>query len=96
MSQASRRVKDKIRNDKKLERKIAKIEKKIKCVKNEDLTPLFLTPLFPPIYFFKRAINLLIFSSIAFLIFTLRYKSPQRPPPFPSVPIPVSRICCPS
>jgi chromosomal replication initiation ATPase DnaA len=28
VSQASRRVKDKIRNDKKLERKIAKIEKK--------------------------------------------------------------------
>ena len=29
VSQASRRVKDKIRNDKKLERKIAKIEKKL-------------------------------------------------------------------
>jgi len=47
VSQACRRVKDKIRNDKKLERKIAKIEKKLNVsrmtvfwhnVKNEDLT----------------------------------------------------------
>ncbi|MBW2320718.1 MAG: hypothetical protein JRF31_07700 [Deltaproteobacteria bacterium] len=41
VSQACRHVKDKIRNDKKLERKIAKIEKKLnafKCVKNEYLT----------------------------------------------------------
>jgi len=40
VSQTSWRVKDKIRNDKKLKRKIAKIEKN-KCVKNEDPTPIF-------------------------------------------------------
>jgi ATPase involved in DNA replication initiation len=40
VSQACRRVKDKIRKDKQLERKISKIEKKDKGVKNEDLTPM--------------------------------------------------------
>jgi hypothetical protein len=40
VSQTSWRVKDKIRNDKKLKRKIAKIEKN-KCVKNEDAAPIF-------------------------------------------------------
>jgi len=40
VSQACRRVKDKIRKDKKLERKISKIEKKDKGVKNEDLAPM--------------------------------------------------------
>ena len=34
----SRRVKDKIRKDKKLEGKISKIEKKDRSVKNEDLS----------------------------------------------------------
>ena len=43
VSQASRRVKDKIRNDKKLERKIAKIEKKLNASRMK--TPLF-SPLF--------------------------------------------------
>jgi len=38
VSQACRRVKDKIRKDKRLERKISKIEKKDKRVKNEDLS----------------------------------------------------------
>ena len=40
VSQACRRVNDKIRSDKKLGRKIRKIGK-IECVKNEDLTPMF-------------------------------------------------------
>jgi hypothetical protein len=46
VSQASRGVKDKIRNDKKLERKIAKIEKKLN-VSRMKIWPLI--PLFFPI-----------------------------------------------
>ena len=38
---ASRRVNDKIRNDKKLKAKIAKIERKLHLSRMKDLTPMF-------------------------------------------------------